>query len=399
MASKQRTSNRRQFLQTALVGATGIIFTGCDLAQPKRSQTTETPQQTQEEHVIHVNPPQQSQKVAEQTGFTEREQRQIDQLKRELTNPNPTPNIVNTNNQQQMRLVEEAMRQIDPSLVGRNVLFGPRWLEVMGDGKPMPRAPFQQWRDRTDMVYDAYADLVGQGPGEQGEMQKILIDLRSNASFRTANVAGMASSNLVRINKDHPSFSRSSIPGIVRYNSLDFVLMHELAHCFTNGKRFTAEPESICDLLMSYVLENVQGARIGTSGGGGVNEPAEGTQFRKRQLDRVIANLRANRLATFSNNPLGGTAYDYALLAPVDVVGWEPYKQVFRSYNNENYAHDFTYSGGDSRARRAREFFDRLAHFSGKPDLMVSSAMGRQLFDRHFGAGAGVVATPRGEGI
>jgi hypothetical protein len=380
-----------------------LTVTGCEMAQPQRTQRSENVYETDalQEHTTETTPTPQPQRIetppAEQTGFTEREQREIENIKRELMNQN-NPSRVNTYNVQRMRLVEEAVRQIDPTLIGRNVIFAPRWLEVMGDGKPMPRASFQQWRDRTDIVYDAYADLVGQGPGPQGERHKTLIDLHPRASFRSAELAGVANTNLVIINKDHTSFSRCSIPGIVYHNSWDMTLMHELAHCFTNGgQSFTYDSEAICDLLTCYVLENVAGARMGSPEGRGDNEKVIGNQLRRQLLDRIRIRFREdqNRIPAFSGGTTRLSASNYFALSPIDAVGWEPYKQVFRSYNDEGYNHEFTYRGGSSGVRRAREFFDRLAHFSGKPDLMASSAMGRQLFDRHFGAGANVVATAR----
>jgi len=95
------------------------------------------------------------------------------------------------------------------------------------------------------------------------------------------------------------------------------------------------------------------------------------------------------------------SASNYLALSPVDHLAremedpWEPYRQTFRSYSDTTYTHNFTYRGGSGGARRTREFLDRLAHFAEKPDLVASSATGRQLFDQHFGAGANVVATAR----
>jgi len=361
------------------------------MAQPQRRMPPDenTPQQIQEPQSTPQQPQPVTAPPAEQTGFTEREQRQIEQIKRDLSSPVPPSYMINTNSDQSMRLVEEAIRQINPALVGRNVMFTPRWLEIVGPGKPLPPQPFQLWRDRTDMVYDAYADLTGQGPGQQGEMLKILIDLQPRASFRTANVAGMASGNSVRINKDHGGVKRE----LAEHNSWNHTLLHEMAHVFTMGQRFTAEPESMTNLLTAYILENIRGSQIGVPGRSGVLTPAVGTQFRKRHLDQARANFSANRMEAFSTGNY--TAYCYGLLAPVDVIGWEPYKQVFRSYNDESYDHNFTYRGGSSAVRRAREFFDRLAHFSGMPDLMASLPDRGAIFEQHFGTGAGVVATAR----
>jgi len=93
-------------------------------------------------------------------------------------------------------------------------------------------------------------------------------------------------------------------------------------------------------------------------------------------------------------------ASNYLALSPVDKIEledpWEPYKETFHSYRDDAaYNHRFSYRGGDLGARKAREFFDRLAHFSEKPDLMASSDLGQYLFERHFGAGANIVATAR----
>jgi len=36
-------------------------------------------------------------------------------------------------------LMEEAIKSIDPILVGKNVMYGPKWLEVIGNNKPLSR--------------------------------------------------------------------------------------------------------------------------------------------------------------------------------------------------------------------------------------------------------------------
>jgi len=397
--NEPKKTNRREFLKDSMKGLSvfALTITGCEMAQPQRKGQTNETDLLQEVPAIETPAPQ-PQRIAppaEQAGFTEREQREIENIKRELMNPN-NPSRVNTNNVQRMRLVEEAIRQIDPTLIGRNVLFGPRWLEVVGPGKPIPPQPFQQWRDRLDVVYEKFADLIGQGPGQQGEMQKTMIELFPRASFRTSLIAGSAASNMALINKDHPLFIKEQVPGIVWHNSLNVVLLHELAHCFTIGKRFTYDAEAICDLLTAYALESIRGASVGRPGGVGKHELLVGDQFRKQYLEGIQTRVRQNPNQIPTSTDGGGlSANVYMSLSPVDAVGWEPYKQVFRSYNDENYTHQFRYSGGSSAVRRAREFFDRLAHFSGKPDLMASLPDRGQIFDRHFGAGAGIVATAR----
>jgi len=165
-------------------------------------------------------------------------------------------------------------------------------------------------------------------------------------------------------------------------DSWNGLLMHEMAHVFARANRWEAEAETICDFFTAYVLENVQGARMGTAEETGyLHMLAVGRQFRDRRLISARRRFRENRMQTFSG--VDGSAYCYKLLGLVDVVGWDTYKKVFRAYNDANYLHPFSYTG-DPRTIRARAFFDMLAIKSGHPNLMSSLADRGQIFEAHF---------------
>ena len=117
------TINRRQFLLTAMAGTAGIV---CATATANETNV-----------------------------FTPQQEQQIKELQRRLTDPGEIRRLNAVNNAPR-HLLEEAIRRFNPALVGQNVMFGPRWLEVVGEGKPIPPQPFQQWRDRVDETCNAY---------------------------------------------------------------------------------------------------------------------------------------------------------------------------------------------------------------------------------------------------
>jgi len=337
--------------------------------------------------------------MAQATNFTQRQEDTIQRRMRELQERDGRP-VGSGLRTSELQLVEEAVQRISPTLIGRNVMISPRWLMVeVAPNQLMTPELLKPFRDSLDHISDVYGEFVDL---ELIDGRKIVVDLLSGTRFTTSansvRVAGTGGGNGIEINKDHVGFRRWVLPGIVNHsNYWDPVVMHELGHCFASGQKFTGCSEDIVDLLVSHAVETVPGARIGIPGGSGIWEPVAGSQYRRRFINNMRTAATQNRLPIFSHTGLAHSVYKYLLLILVEDIGWGPYEEAFRSYHDESYNHKWAYIDNtpptvNARARntgrwrvRAREFFDRLAHFSGNENLISRHPVVGAMFEQHFG--------------
>ena len=304
-------------------------------------------------------------------------------------------------------LIHGDLKDIDPILIGRNILFGPDWLEFVGTNRQLSRQQFQAWRDRLDRVHDSYKELIGSGP-IAGE--KITISAQPATDFRIATVSGSANgaNRIARINGDilrgTSNASRVFFESIRRGGVTHFV-PHEMAHIFAHNRNWEIEHEATAEFLMAYALESLN-FHYGVPGFN--HDPRQVSVFaqtRGTQLRELSFNVG---LHAFRNNTITPIAGRYACLgsvhafykfglAGVNGVGWDAFKLAFRSYDDPNFAPRYQYRSSNSnrqqalRHEQARDLFDRVAQFSeiarrtNNPNEALRTLPDRgQLLDQHL---------------
>ena len=253
---------------------------------------------------------------------------------------------------------------LDPMLVGKHVIYDTKWLEYIGPDKPLPQKQFEIWRDKMDMVYESYQELVG-SPPPNGKV--IFASVKPINYFRNPTVHGHADSeyNSFCINCDSTSF-KETLQEIATQGSCGYTAMHEMAHIFTHGQGAKTTSESIVDVLVSYAMETNRAIQYG--------DPAYISGF----LSKTVGNghrLRKLQKAQKDTNPKPSYLVDNCstiyTLGLVDKVGWDTYKKVFRSYQDENFIPN-KYTSNIGGVVKTCDFLDRLEYFSGKPGILQS---------------------------
>ena len=273
---------------------------------------------------------------------------------------------------------EDALSDLDPVLVGRHIVFDKKWINYVGQGKPLTPQQFEMWVKRLDRVYDSYVELTGSKPNRsRGIVEKVFIDIvpRSKMSGPSIVAHSHHDSPVICFNKDHQTF-RTMFRQVAK-GCYDYFMMHELAHKFENNTNWCADIEALVDMLVSYALESIRGAHYHDYDN---RQRVEGAQHRRQLYGRSVAKHNIGSLK--KNRGTSGTRYDASALdimnlGLVDVVGWEAYKQTFRSYDGER-----RFLGGNDGA--AREFLDRLEHFGGKPGIHRSIPVMAAVVDKYF---------------
>ena len=276
---------------------------------------------------------------------------------------------------QRQRLVEEALDNLDPILVGKYVVFSKKFLNHIGPNKSITAQQFEIMRDRTDRVYDAYKELTGKAPGA-GE--KVFINIAPEAYFRNpkgGHYNGHAHANMSCLNELGVA---NGLKEAALHNSLNSTIMHELAHVFAYATNWEVNPESVVPLLMAYAYETVPEAQIGST---------PGNKSRISRFEAALDNFRKNKIVAFAlddadDSGYGAHAFDFYLLGLVDQVGWDTYKKVIRSYADEPHVTHARFPGG--QAGKARDLFNRIERVSGKPGVLRTLPDKGELLDKFF---------------
>ena len=299
----------------------------------------------------------------------------------------------------------EALKEIDPILVGKHVVFSKDWLKYIGPDHELSKQQFEQWRNNTDKIYDCFEKLTGAPPNNG---RKVFITIEPiEVHGATTNVVY----NRINFNENGAAMGWRA----VRAGSWNKIMIHEMAHIFDNGKAWNAETESIAEFMVMYVLENTDAWRWERPRAASKTtyrmqrSLLAWSEYRQSVADRqsstdpaVLHELSPTaspartatdiedkkeedkKLETFVQ--YRGGAYNCYLLGLVEKVGWEPVEKAFQSYNDypPNYNH---VARGEARQKmRARDFFERIAYFSGNPDILRSLPDAGALLDEHFNA-------------
>jgi len=258
-------------------------------------------------------------------------------------------------------ITNKELDNIDPMLVGKNVVFSKKWNDwgYIGDKKVFTQEQFERWRDNADRIYDAYKELIGDSL-KYGK--KVIV-----GSCNKDPVCTWTDANIIGYNISQPAN-----PGALSNNftqikeaGCDYSMLSELATIFMNGKEWKGGMAvSWCSLMIAYALEKTP-VRY--------NNEYSGEQYREKGFNYAQEAYGNNKkLYPFTSN--GKSAFEYYLFGFVDEVGgWEPYKKAFQSYDDPSTSYKpKKYNDKNKDILTARDFFDRVAHFSGQKDLLES---------------------------
>ena len=278
--------------------------------------------------------------------------------------------------------VEQNLSNLDPILVGRNIVFSKKWIEFVGNGKPISREHFARWRDNLDRLYDGFEDLLGAPPPGYEKMFIFLEPLTT---------PGLANHRGVFINNDINSLT-NKLESVAKHDLWDGTMIHEIGHVFTARLRWCAEPEAATNLLTAYAVE-----RLNASLGFGYSDKMKVTWWRETHMHEALQGYESGNLLPFAYQ--NKSAYDLYMFSLVDIVGWDTFRKTFRSYNDNAYTPTKTYvskTGDRGGKARFREFFDRLVYFSNLSEKQILSRLpdkGKML-DTHFDVDVTVRDTP-----
>ena len=281
------------------------------------------------------------------------------------------------------QIIDVGLKNLDPILVGKHVVFSKKWLDYVGTNKPLTRQQFEHWRNRIDKVYDCFADLTGQPPAGG---KKIFIDIGNQNDLKLESYKLAHAHNRVNI----ICFARDSkrfLPLVmheIKTGSTSYTMIHEMAHIFADNKRWEAESESIANFLTMYALENA-GFWYGMPSPRPPNIKVltRGKELRTRTYKKLLESFQKNKIKPFQSDYEYDSVYDAYLMGLVEIVGWNTIKKAIRSYNDTNYVPKRKYQG-DPKIVASREFFDRIEHFSGQKNVLRSGPDRGSLLDQYF---------------
>jgi len=397
---------------TALLSSL-VFFNGCDLAKPTKKRAPIEEKPTVEEVVQQPAPPpppppviqrqsapqiptQQSTRPLPQplqsqqvrplptlsqaqidAGWTPEKMATVEQLKREI-------------HERERRLTPEIqgkldnLNNVDPILVGKHVVFSHNWIEFIGPKKPLSRQQFENWRDKIDKVYESYEELIGKKP-VYGE--KVLVNLRPFANNSQTNGLASNTSNFFCINNNDASGFKTVLREVVLHDSYGRTMMHELAHIFAHGRDWEIDAESITHVLTAYAMETIPGAKYGTPGKPEALGKTEGIKHRSRVYNNALKKYKNNTITASDSSGNAVELYSLGLVNKVaddNVISWDIYKQVFRSYDDEDFEPNEYMSTRRFTATKTRDLLDRIEHFSGKPKVLRTLPDNGALLDRFF---------------
>ena len=262
--------------------------------------------------------------------------------------------------------MENAVKNIDPVLVSRYLIFSKNWLEFIGEdeNRQVTRQQFKKWTGNLDQLYECYETFMGQKPFET---DVIFINLHGpqNPSKGVAH----AYIGTICVNAESGAPFDNLLSEIRFRGTPGYVMLHELAHCFSMGgplaqKDWTGELETVAELLVSYALEKGN-FEFGYPG------KISGTIHRQNLFKAAANNLENETIKPFSYD--NGSAYDLYMFGLVDKVGWDTLKKVIHSYHKGTYTQKKKYDNSQKILapgkfqfvfpHRIHEFFDRVAHF------------------------------------
>ena len=341
------TMNRRQFLQTTT--ATATIILGTNYAEAQNNQLS--PQQRET----------------------------IEQMVAILSGPH-VPNI-NIDEELQKQIALETKQINDPILIGKHVVFDSRWLNYIGQGKPLSRNEFQAGRNRIDNAYEIIKDFVGMPP-KKGEKVYVYLGPLSRPETddgrtllndgRTTRIEAFAHSgyNLVVFNSRVPNWA-NYVKGFNSSTSrISETTVHEIIHFFEHESKWRATHD------LTFIIEAYVQQKMGKSTTDIIKKRYNNAveNFMKGTIDRAIYHLHGD-------SSTEKTVHGFYLNGLVLRVGYEPFRKAFHSYNDDSfkpthtYSSTYRYTGYQNQVMQslhvnALELLYRVAYFSGQPNIL-----------------------------
>jgi hypothetical protein len=305
----------------------------------------------------------------------------------------------NHSDQEIAKLLGHALSEHNPLLVGRNIIFSEKFLTHLPvDG--LDGISEEMWlslREKLDRGYDALFELTGVVPSLG---QRLYIDIwdterqNSCAFHNGSNELDRNISGHAHRGEGYICLTPKTVSSLLtdyRFNgSVNHTVLHEISHKFDyedaiNAFYWKAEGESFANFKVAYMLDNVgMKARRG-------NDIFDAAQYRAHWFNQADERRRSEVIQPFAKD--GGTthsALDFYLYGLVEQVGWNPIKQTFRSYNNSNFQNEYHFAHpaidwrGATQLEKSREFFERIKHFSNRPNILTSLPDNGILLNQHF---------------
>ena len=278
---------------------------------------------------------------------------------------------------------------MDPVLVGYNIVFSPKWLAYINDGNDgVTREQFTRWRKNAEHIYDTYKDLTGRAPlsGEKifVSIETTLVseeDREAPAYYVGNSVVWFKPGNDGKFTKRHMDQIREGRWG-------DTTMAHEMAHAFASRSKWEAEAETLAVFMQAYAAECAPGLN-----------KAPGKKYRNEQYAMALKAYTDGNIPAFKH--YGGGALDLYLFGILEATNWVVIKKALHSYLPKNKAqftpknyeeiiieHANPYNSKkpskDGYVDRARELLDRIAFFHGDEKVLRSLPDNGKLLDKYF---------------
>jgi len=222
--------------------------------------------------------------------------------------------------------------------------------------KKFPPSTFQRWLSHLDAAYESYAELTGLSICNG---QKIKIVEASGTMWGWAWV--YIGSPYIHWNPNCINFD-----DIDEYDDWSFGILHELGHLFDEGGLWNFHSEFWANTKMLYVLYDNEGSFV--------RRDNQNWTFATIQNDYPLNQYQKSLGKTPPIFSMEGEIQDhdamtYMFIEIVKKIGWEPFKQTFRSYYNNSYPyHPYInlLCTENNNATKFNDFLDRLSYFSGE---------------------------------
>lgn len=265
---------------------------------------------------------------------------------------------------EQEQIIQTVSGISDPVLVGRNVVFDPAWLTYAS------KKQVQTARDNSDKAYETLAYVFGRGPVNGREkIYVFLFDNHPQAAW-TGAFAHKDLNLLVFSKKGQAERKGTAIHSLVGRLG-GGTAVHEMTHLFEGWR----ESHGMTYYVERWVIETI----------GNREEKKASQEGRRKTYRQAVEQARKGDVVDCESAAAVNVGYAHPRALQClfynglqEKVGWEPFRKAIQSYENDSYVPEYAYAG---RNGKRREFWDRVAYFSGKPEILDSLPGGTRLLN------------------